>query len=366
MPRSEFDVICVGGGVAGAATAAFVAQSGRRVLLIDRHLASREKACGEGLLPQGVEVLDRLGVVPSPAGVTRGIRFHLGGRSTEVPFPGGHGLAVRRLHLDHAIREAARERGATLLETRVRRVSGSVVVTDAGEYSAPVVVGADGVNSGLHRVFGCRVERNAARVGFSGHYDGVAADPRWVEVSCFPWGEFYVAPVGDGVTLVALLVDRKLGLTSNRVAELVRKELPGAANATLSGPVFAKAPLATRVRPLAGEGWLLVGDSAGAVDPITGEGMSLALLGAARAAAAIDRHLHSQAGALDGYARETAALHASMTRLTRTVLFAARHPRVGGILLNLPFAHRGLMRAAVAGEAVTAPRMVRALFGRGA
>src|SRR5258706_7797054 len=102
------DVVCVGGSVAGAATAGFLARAGKRVIVLDRAEFPRWKACGEGILPHGSAVLDRLGVDLPEATTIRGIRFAVAPGlpgspvspgaapvvSAWLPFPGRAGRAL--------------------------------------------------------------------------------------------------------------------------------------------------------------------------------------------------------------------------------------------------------------------------------
>src|SRR5947209_16012612 len=112
------DVIVVGGSVAGAATALYLARRGRSVIVVDRAGFPRDKPCGEGLMPHGVDVLAELGLLESVralgAAEISGVRYTLAsGATVAAGFPAVRGrevyaLGVRRLALDALLLDAAR------------------------------------------------------------------------------------------------------------------------------------------------------------------------------------------------------------------------------------------------------------------
>ena len=368
-----YDVICVGGGVAGAATAGVLARNGRRVLVLDKVCIPRDKACGEGILPHGVAVLDRLGVPLPHAILTRGVHFRLGGESALLRFPAGHGVAVRRFHLDHALRRFAAELGAEVCEERVLRVesgapdrgfgSGSgfgrgrparVHTQGRGVIEGRVLVGADGPHSVFHRDFRVGVRASRSRFGLSTHLLGFEAAPDLVEVVFFDGGEAYIAPVDGGMTLVALLLDRGCGLGAGDVLPFLQRLLPDRTRgARLATPVLGAAPLAFSVDRMAGADWLLVGDSAGRIDPITGEGISVALVGAEMAAVAIEKVLAGSAVgtlALAEYETRVREFRRPIERLTASLLFAAGRPWLARRLIRRGEQLEPLMRVATGME----------------
>ena len=374
------DVVVVGGSVAGAATAGFLARAGFRVVVLDHAVFPRWKACGEGLLPHGVAVLDRLGVsVPGVAPLC-GIRFRVGGAAAWLPFPRGRGLAVSRYALDQAIRARASVLGAEFVRARAARVEPGLVHTDRGEFRAPVVIGADGVRSMVRRTLGIGARYRLDRVGFSTHWEGALREPGVVDVTAFPGGEVYVAPLGEpqsGLALTALLVDRRLGLSRGTVEAFLRERFASRfGSARRAGPVLGAFPLGSRVDRVSGPGWLLVGDAAGMVDPISGEGMSLALRGAELAAEAVadalgDTSAHGAADtrvdaggnpavdaagnapgvlrsmdAFRDYATRLRRLRRPIERVTKAMLFISRHPGLARVALSRDERLAPLMRVA--------------------
>lgn len=311
-----YDVVVVGGSVAGAAAAAFLARRGRSVLVLEKSNFPRDKACGEGVLPHGAEVLRRLGVTLPGAVPIRGLRYRLGARTLDVPFD-RPGLAVRRRLLDDVLLRHAQACGAVVRRELVRSVR---------DLPGRILIGADGANSLFHRAFGLHVTRTCRRVGFTMHWADFECERDRVEVVLFGRGEVYIAPVDSGLTLVAVLAERSLGLRPEDLAPLLRRLLPDRMRcATLVAPVLASAPLSTRVEPIAGDHWMLVGDSAGRLDPVTGQGISLALVAAGIAAEAADAALDGR-DTLSTYVRRVIPLRRRLETITNLVLFAARRP----------------------------------------
>jgi flavin-dependent dehydrogenase len=319
-----YDAVIVGASVAGSASAIELARRGLRVALLDRARFPRPKACGEGLLPHGVEALAALGV-EVPGVPVRGLRFVApDGSAAEADFPRGHGLVVRRDRFDALLfRAAAATPGVEAFEG---------TPYDPARWRARWIVGADGLHSIFHRHAELRAAPAAPRrVGLATHARGLEVDRERVEVLFHAGGEVYLAPSAGGEAMVACLARAgalpRAATNEERVAsilgsvEALRGRIRGLAFTT---PVLAAGPLGLRVRAPAAGDVVLVGDAAGAPDPVTGEGMSLALLSARAAAEAIAR------GDPEAYARERARLAAGADWLGRWILRAARHPALAG------------------------------------
>jgi flavin-dependent dehydrogenase len=309
------DAVVVGGSVAGSACAIELARRGLRVRLFEKARFPRSKACGEGLLPHGVEALRRLGIAFDAPRV-RGLRFvSPSGVTAEADFPSGHGLVVRRDRFDEALfRAAASTPGVEAFEGRA---------WDGVE--GRWTIGADGLRSLFHR----RPEFPAAppatrRVGLSTHALGLEIDRERVEVLIHETGEVYLAPSDDGEALVSCLF-RELPKGDDPVTEtllsldVLRGRVRGL---KLTTSVLACAPLGLRVGAVAAGNVLLVGDAAGAPDPVTGEGMSLALVSARAAAEAV------VAGDPGRYEKERRRLAAGSDWLGRWLLRATRYPAI--------------------------------------
>jgi flavin-dependent dehydrogenase len=315
------DLAVVGGGPAGLAAAIAARQRGLRVVVVECGEAGRDKACGEGILPDGVAALAELGVDSAGQGrAFRGIRFHDETHSVAADFPGVRGLGVRRSRLHRALAEAAERAGVDLrwrcrvdgLEPAGVRVSGEII-------AARYIVGADGLHSRVRSWAGLDGGAGARRrFGVRRHY-AVAPWSERVEVGWRDGCEAYVTPVGEREVGVAMLwsggpsrFDRLL----ERFPELARR-LAGAERLSAdrgAGPFHQRARGAVRGRVA------LVGDAAGYLDAVTGEGLALAFREAQALATSVAR------GGLEEYARASRRLRRLPETLTRLLLVAERRP----------------------------------------
>jgi flavin-dependent dehydrogenase len=313
------DVLVVGGGVAGSATARELGRRGLKVLLLEKARHPRPKPCGEGLLPHGVAALRAMGL-ECPGVPVRGLRYvSHGGAVAETDFPQGHGIVVRRERFDAYLFEQAAS------TPNVEALCGTAY--DPRRWSAPWTVGSDGLNSAFHAdaAFGARKPK-IRRVGLSTHVEGLHFDRERVEVLFHPGGEVYLAPSEDGDALVACLY-RTDSLPSGadngqRVLKTLRsvpalRDRCGDLNFTT--PVLGAGPLGLSLRTALSGQVLLVGDAAGAPDPVTGEGMSLALLSANLLAEALE------AGDPNAYAAGRRLLGRNADWLSKWILRASRY-----------------------------------------
>ncbi|MBI3548869.1 MAG: NAD(P)/FAD-dependent oxidoreductase [Elusimicrobia bacterium] len=360
-------VVVVGAGPAGCSTAIHLAEAGLDVVLIDQARFPRAKPCGEGVMPRGVEELKALGVYEEAAAAGWpyvGVRFeNLSGRSAQGSFRGGKtGLVIRREILDDILlRRAKRCVGLEVIEScraagpkfRKGRISGMDAISPYGQpmaIFADFAVVADGATSDTARRL--RVSRRMPkrrRHGFRMHFSGVDPGDR-VEVTLLDGGEAYVAPQPRGEALVSLLVEehalaRFAGRTKEAFQEMLfsapalKSKFEGAARAS---EIIGAGPLGGRAERWEGPGWLLAGDAASSVDPITGEGISLALLNGRLAA---EQVVSGKDG--DGYARRRAALVRKKSRLAAYLLSVNQRPFAAacalGVLGAVPFLFDSLL-----------------------
>jgi flavin-dependent dehydrogenase len=284
------DVMIAGGGPAGLAAAIRSARRGFRTLLIERSASVPDKACGEGLMPGGASELEQLGVsVPGDrCAAFRGIRYlQEDGTTLEARFRGRPGIGIRRTVLGEALRAAASAAGVEMRRASVGSAQplGDFirVETDSGAFDARLLLAADGLHSPLRHVAGLdrpRRFRGPLRFGVRRHF----ALPPWTDFVEVHWAagvEAYVTPVGPATVNVALLRDRDAPADfADLLARFpaLRSRLGDAAP---ESELRGAGPLMQRARARWARRLALIGDAAGYVDAITGQGLSLAFAASA-------------------------------------------------------------------------------------
>ncbi|MFF0157926.1 NAD(P)/FAD-dependent oxidoreductase [Streptomyces sp. NPDC005263] len=277
------DLLIVGGGPAGLATAIHAARAGLDVAVAEPRPTPVDKACGEGLMPGAVRALADLGVAP-PGHPLRGIRYLTAegdAGHAEAGFRHGPGLGVRRTDLHAALARRAAELGVPVHPVKIDAATvrqHADHVTAAG-LRARYLAAADGLHSPLRRHLGLGLpDPRPPRYGLRRHF---ALRP-WtdhVEVHWSARAEAYVTPLGPQLLGVAILTGERAPFDMQLTSfPSLAARLPTGASTAVRGA----GPLRQRVRVRVTGRVLLVGDAAGYVDALTGEGISLALTGAAQ------------------------------------------------------------------------------------
>jgi flavin-dependent dehydrogenase len=375
------DVVVVGAGPAGAATAILLAEHGLHVIVLDRGSLPRPKICGEYLSPEAGRVLDRLGVLKAVdvagAAAIHGMRITapdgtaITGHYRDVgawrPYR-QHAMGVARETLDGALVERVRALPVDLREharvvdliveqgvvTGVRFADRDARVHDV---RARLVVGADGRASVVAERLGCRRPHALRRMALVTYVAGLESCRDLGEIFVDPPDYAILNPIAPDRVNLALVVplahavrwsDRLDDFMAARVRQLphLARRLAGA---TRVAPIRALGPLAHRVAPPKTGGVLLVGDAGGFYDPFTGEGVFTALRSAELAVATIVRALASgdvSARALAGYERARREVFSGKERVTQALQFLIRHRRLAN------FAVRALARRPAALDAL--------------
>jgi menaquinone-9 beta-reductase len=344
------DLVVVGAGPAGLATAIAAARRGLDVLVLERGALPADKACGEGILPGGVRALEALGVrariAADGCAPVEAIRWIDGPLVAEARLPAPGGLGVRRTALSAALHGAALAAGVEVrcgvpVRSHRRLPSHVEVEADGALERGRLLVAADGLASPIRRREGLDgADAGAPRFGLRRHF----SRPPWssaVEVHFADGVEAYVTPAGPGQVGVALLCE---GFARARYPAMLARVPAVAAQVAGAAPASATAgagPFPRLARARVADRLVLVGDAAGYVDAVTGEGLSLAFEGALALGAALPAALAAGAGraALAAWEQGERRRFTRYAATARLVLGLARRPAARRAALALLARH---------------------------
>jgi geranylgeranyl reductase family protein len=374
------EVLVVGGGPAGAATAYWLARAGHDVVVLERKTYPREKTCGDGLTPRAVHQLEEMGLGDGLTHFHRydGLRAIAHGITLELQWPDhpiypSYGYVVRRRDLDKMVADRAVAAGATIRQgceaiapvLEGGLVRGAVVkdkATDATEeVRARYVVVADGANSRFGRALGASRNRSFPQgMAIRGYYESPLHAEPWIESALdvrdrngnsLP-GYGWIFPVGDGtinvgIGLLSTFRDWKNVNTShlmNEFAATAPAYWEISPEGSTGPPTGGRLPMGGSVTPNVGPTWVLVGDAAGTINPFNGEGIDYAYETGRLAAQLLHDALTTGDGmALQRYPRlleEEYGLYFKVARLFAKVI---GNPALLGQLTKVGMQSRSLM-----------------------
>lgn len=365
--QDSYDVIVVGGGPGGSTCATFLAREGHRVLLVDKATFPRDKPCGDAISGKSASVLREMGidarVEDAPHAIAEGVVFSgTRGDVVQIPFPKDvdptgirnskrynyvtAGYVSRRLVYDDILFQHAKSQKSvdTLEDFEVKdvvfeggRAAGIVGKDKDGAertFRAKLVVGADGALSVVAQKVGAFERDHDHWIGaFRVYFEGVKGMTNDIEIhfvdGLIP-GYFWIFPLDNGLANVGSgMIETDLQKTDKdgkKRIQLVEdtyrimrehpmfkerfqdsKEVPGSRRGWLL-------PLGSKHRPIAGDGWMLVGDAAALIDPFSGEGIGNAMVSGRLAAAQASKALASGDLSKAGLLPYEAAVRAELDR----------------------------------------------------
>ena len=381
------DVVVVGAGPGGSAAAHYLARRGVDVLLVDKAEFPREKTCGDGLTPRAAAVLHDMGVLDALLRVGRPISgaeiVSPDGYSTGAPVPSQRGvpasmLVVPRITLDNVLRKRAIQSGAQfeggVLVSGVEAAAGGVVIK-AEQAGRPLVIKArmamlaTGASIGLLKRLGLLAKAPAVMLAARAYFDGIRGltDRIQIRFDGVPLpGYGWIFPVSPssanvGAGFFPPRWSRRAPASPRAVLDMflrgrfVSAALDGARQAgpAKSYPLRVDFPDA----PTFGGGMLLVGEAAGLVNPLTGEGIDYALesaqIAAEHAARGLaegtlslkrceeyDRHLRARFGRLFMFCRRVSDASLNATLLNRLARIALGRDDLKMLLINVALGNR--------------------------
>ena len=364
MGTIRADVLVVGAGPAGIATAIAASLKGFQVVVADLRKPPIDKPCGEGLLPEAVRALRALGIHLNAATACplRGIRFEGDGWCATAELARGTAFGVRRTALHDLLVERAREAGVKFRwGARVSGLSARGAVVDGNEFACRWVVGADGQSSLVRKWAGFGpIRRASSRFGFRRHF----AMAPWSDLVELYWADdcqMFVTPTARDEVCVALLADDSRMRVENALARfpVVEKRLRGAKR--FPSELGAITVLGKSSRVVRGN-VAVIGDASFTVDAIAGQGVGLAFQQAIALADALACN----------EPRRYEAAHRRITRMpwrvTRLMLAVARRAWLRRKALRLFAARPDLFSQVVSvhtGEKPADDLKVREVFGLG-
>ena len=309
----HYDIIIVGGGPAGTSAALYAHKMGLKTIILDKNTFPRDKICGDALSGKSVKYMRELGVLDQVANLNgstiRRITFgspshkqfdiHLNNPQNKGDIKEGY--VIRREIYDNFLFEKAKEVTEIIENFNVNDLlyENNKIIGISGKHKkevhqiyAPLILGCDGAKSTIARKLGFHTEdQENTAIAIRCYYEGVKGLTDQIELhfvdEVLP-GYFWLFPAGDNIANIGLGLSKKFAKKDERKLSQILDEVTASpyfkdrfSNAKkLEKPKGWSLPLGRIQRPSCGDGFMLLGDAAGLIDPFTGEGIGNAMASA--------------------------------------------------------------------------------------
>lgn len=334
---TRWDVVVVGGGPSGSASATLTARSGLRTLVLERARFPRDKVCGDCLNPGAWEVLNRLGaaggVQKLPHAKLEWVQFvNIKGTCIKFNLPDNlpGEIGIRRKEFDAVLLNNAKTHGAQVCfdepVLRVCHESDWKIHTSKGVYATKYLVAADGRNSSVAHLLTDFPKTSLERVGLQTHFASDASPHVSLELTRF--GYLGLATIGSNLMNICLVCRPKHIEPFRKLASQRLRLRPG--HSWLSITPLSRPPIQSRRKNL-----LYVGDAGQIVEPLTGEGIFYALkTGVLAAESILNASINSSDAAVD-YQKSRALIYRDRLWINQLAKLSVLHPRISSSLLSL-------------------------------
>jgi menaquinone-9 beta-reductase len=290
-----YDVLIIGAGPSGSFLGYLLAKQGLTIAIVDEQKVRKRKICGEYLCPKGVEILWQTGLNAITGNrAIEGMRLvSPSGRVVNSHFPKNNtngGRAIQRNTFDHDLLEAAKNAGCDLFlgeKTQHFNFDGTIwtIPLNKGSLRTRFLVGADGRQSIVARKMGVEISQIPTRVALHAYLP--ISGKNFGEMHILPRGSYIgINPTGENELNVSLVCDSNQ-LKSQSPKEVFKKWVSRSKDLSQRllpaldlAEIFVTSPITHKVKSVSGKRWALIGDAAGFLDPLTGEGIYQALISA--------------------------------------------------------------------------------------
>ena len=346
-----FDLAIIGGGPAGSSCAAFCVCAGLRGLVLEREIFPREKVCGDCLNPSCWPVVERLGLAQRVRDLEHSkldsVEFiAIDGHKVVVDLPSGDDceFSMKRSLFDDILLKRARELGAHVREgttvTALAHDENWTIATASGEdFSARILVGADGRNSTVARLCNLLPRPARERVALQAHIPLPRNFGRRVVLQFLPEGYSGQAPVNEAELNLCLVGTPP---TISRLRRWAERHF----EITSDQPWRTITPLTRLPVPCAHENLLFIGDAARVVEPFTGEGIYYAMRSGELAATAISKVIRGedQRATLHEFTRACSEMYRGRLWINGLARAAVLRPRLGSLFVHAAIIQPAMLR----------------------